>query len=1087
MIKKILFFVIPIVLVFAYGMKPKDKPTRSQDNTGSTPYRIVSTPDNALAVDSDTMNVNQISTWFRSNGSFNRNPATGNSGFEWPKGSGKFARYASGIWIGAVVDGDTLVCIAEYDYEYEPGYVDNNGVAQGKDDPNYRIYTLSVKDTSDYGPWRTTAAGQGAYLDSAGNPLLLGSKTMFYSYTDGYPEAHGNNAGQTAPLKAQILQTNWAYNVNGPLSNMSFSEFRIINRSNQPWTRCYIALWTDDDLGDANDDAVSVDTSLNLGITYNFDNNDPNYGNAPPAVGFDYFRGPIVPSVGDTVKYYSPPGSNNLVVKPNFRELGVSAFNMYTNGDPSVGDPSNFRETYFNLRGIRRNGTPWVAPNGDTTTFAYLGDPSTGTGWNENSNGDRRFMQCSGPLVVNPGDTQSIIVAQIVARGDNNLKSVAALRQADALAQRIFDNNFAVPDAAKCPNVASYAPGNNKIYLSWDDSREKDTIVNKLSGGVYRFQGYNIYQIVSGTNGANAQQRTLVATYDVRDGIQDIKDSLYAEDYGTYVYYVVQKGSDNGISRYIVLDKDYISNEFIVSGTPYYYSVTAYYYDSLGGPFSAPKVNESPVQSCVIQVIPQFLSSGTQVNYGLGDSVFTNQSDLGALPIIFEPLNLKSATYESVIRANARGPIWSLNRTMDGNSELIYDSIPDFTGTQDTARTIDGFLMLHQVVSDSGLVPDAGGPTNRTKSRQTAWKYEPAGSEWFTNPDTSVISGTQVKLIAQGKQFQSRSLGMSWPAKNTFRDIPSLVKANGSQFVPGTGINAPMLRGGPLRRIQVKFGDAFKSKAYRYLPTDTTYRLQPYKNMVEVPFSVYMVDELDSTGGVPRQVNVGFMDADSSGTWNPKGGTSNNFLKMGGYEFTYIFASVYSADSLAAYTTKNPGLSTQFQQMDVMYVWLPRAKVVNGATLSWGQGDVLTVTPYRITKPSFLPGNYPIKYSWQINGTQINNESIASENMSKVSVYPNPYYGGSRLETDPFDRFIYFSNLPPKCTIYIYTLDGVLVRKLARDNVDPNNSLERWDLQNANQIPVASGMYIAFIDAGSLGAKTLKLAIFAPTERIQTF
>lgn len=192
--------------------------------------------------------------------------------------------------------------------------------------------------------------------------------------------------------------------------------------------------------------------------------------------------------------------------------------------------------------------------------------------------------------------------------------------------------------------------------------------------------------------------------------------------------------------------------------------------------------------------------------------------------------NLKSATYQSVIRANARGPIWSLNRTIDGNSELIYDSIPTFTGTQDTARTIDGFLMLHQVVSDSGLVPDAGGPTNKTKSRQSAWKYEPAGSEWFTTPDTTVISGTQVKLIAQGKQFQSRSLGMSWPAKNTFRDIPSLVKANGSQFVPGTGVNAPMLRGGPLRRIQFKFGDAFKSRAYRYVPTDTTYRLQPCKD-----------------------------------------------------------------------------------------------------------------------------------------------------------------------------------------------------------------------------------------------------------------
>ncbi|MBS1519133.1 MAG: hypothetical protein JSS91_13690, partial [Bacteroidetes bacterium] len=445
MIKKILIFLIPIVLVLAYGFKPKDKPDRNA-NTGSNgniPYRILSNPNQVSAVTSVKLNANQISTWFRTNGSFNRDPSTGNAGFEWPKGQSKFARYASGIWIGAVVGNDTLLCIAEYDYEYLPGYIDDNGNPQGRDNDNYRIYNISTTDTSDYGPWRNVAAQQGAYLDSNGNPLLLGSQTQFYSYTDGYADAHANNAGSTSPLKAVILQTNWSYAVNGPLSSMSFTEFRIINRSNQPWTKCYIALWTDDDLGVATDDAVSVDTNLNLGITYNFTNNDGDYGAAPPAVGFDYFRGPIVPSANDTVSYYSPPGSNNLVVKPGYKELGVSAFNMYTNGNPSVGDPSNFREAYYNLQGIRRDGTPWINPlTNQVTTYAFSGNPITQTGWNQSEGDDRRFMQCSGPLTVNPGDTQSIVVAQVIARGSSNLESVKSLKQADALAQRIFDNNF---------------------------------------------------------------------------------------------------------------------------------------------------------------------------------------------------------------------------------------------------------------------------------------------------------------------------------------------------------------------------------------------------------------------------------------------------------------------------------------------------------------------------------------------------------------------------------------------------------------------------------------------------------------------
>jgi hypothetical protein len=169
-----------------------------------------------------------------------------------------------------------------------------------------------------------------------------------------------------------------------------------------------------------------------------------------------------------------------------------------------------------------------------------------------------------------------------------------------------------------------------------------------------------------------------------------------------------------------------------------------------------------------------------------------------------------------------------------------------------------------------------------------------------------------------------------------------------------------------------------------------------------------------------------------------------------------------------------------------MYAWLPRVKNVNGAPITWTNGDVLTVAPYIITRPDFVPG-YPIKYSWKINGTTIGNPSAAATELSQIIAYPNPYYAGSRLEPDPFTRFIYFSNLPPVCNIYIYTLDGLLVRTIQRNNSDPNNSLEPWDLQNFDQIPVASGMYIVYVDAGSLGAATLKIAIFTPEERIQTF
>lgn len=1080
--KKILFFILPVAIALLLGFKPSDRPPGSNNgNNNGNPYRILSNPNHVNVVSSVQLSANQINTWFRNNGSFNRDPTTGNAGFEWPKGQRKFARYASGIWIGALVDGDTLIAVAEYDYEYLPGWIDNNGVPQGKDDANVRMFNISSSDTSDYPAWRQYGVPQGAYTDANGNPFLMGSQTQFCTYTDGYPEAHGNNAGSTAPLNAVILQTNWSYAQNGPLNNMSFTEFRIINRGTQPWDRCYIALWTDDDLGNATDDAVGCDTVRNLGWTFNSTNNDAEYGAAPPAVGFDYFRGPIVPGgPNDSVVYYSPPGSTNRIVKHGFKELGLSAFNTYDNGDPTIGDPSNFRETYYNLQGLQKLGTQWINPQtNQPTTFAYSGDPETNTGWVMATGDDRRSLQCSGPLVVNPGDTQTIVVSQIIVRGANNLKSVTALKGLSESAQRIFDQNFQIPPPPPCPTVQSYAPGNGRIYLSWNDTLEKMIIPNPLSGGTYKFQGYNVYAVKSGTDGFSESDRQLVATYDLKDGIGDIEDSVFSAQYNNFVWTVTQKGTNNGISRYIVIDRDYINNAFLVSGTPYYFSVTGYMYDPLANLQRnlTQKVNESPISNCVITVTPQALTSGTQVYNNVGDTMLTSQRDLGVMPIVVDPLKLINAKYESVYGGSNSNPNWTLNRIAGGTTTTLYSNVADFSGEQDTAKIVNGFLLIHQAIRDTGIIKDPGDfRVAKTFSNFEGWTYDPPQNAWFEGPDSASIATAKV---LNGRMFDSRSLGMCYPTLQTFKNQKSRIIANAPQFVAGSG-NANM-SGGPLRKIQIVFGQ--NSQSYRYVPTDTTYTSTPYADMVTVPFSVFAVDELDSSGGAPRQLNTAFMDADNSGTWNP------NATSLGGYEFTFIMASDYSSTPSASYTTRNILLgspSLGFPAFDVMYAWLPRQKTVNGAPLTWTNGDKLTVYPYRVTRPNFVPG-YPVKYSWETNGTEFNNTSVASNEMSKIKAFPNPYFGGSSLETDPFDRFIIFSHLPQKCDIYIYTLDGVLVRKISRDNSNPNNSQERWDLQNSNQIPVASGMYVVYIDAPGVGSTTLKVAIFSPTERIQTF
>jgi flagellar hook assembly protein FlgD len=97
-----------------------------------------------------------------------------------------------------------------------------------------------------------------------------------------------------------------------------------------------------------------------------------------------------------------------------------------------------------------------------------------------------------------------------------------------------------------------------------------------------------------------------------------------------------------------------------------------------------------------------------------------------------------------------------------------------------------------------------------------------------------------------------------------------------------------------------------------------------------------------------------------------------------------------------------------------------------------------------------------------------------------INIVPNPYYGYSAYEKKALDNVVKITNLPEKCTITIYTLNGTLVRKFNKS--DPKTSLD-WDLKNHNSGPVASGMYIIYINVPDVGEKTLKwFGVLRPTD-----
>jgi hypothetical protein len=99
-------------------------------------------------------------------------------------------------------------------------------------------------------------------------------------------------------------------------------------------------------------------------------------------------------------------------------------------------------------------------------------------------------------------------------------------------------------------------------------------------------------------------------------------------------------------------------------------------------------------------------------------------------------------------------------------------------------------------------------------------------------------------------------------------------------------------------------------------------------------------------------------------------------------------------------------------------------------------------------------------------------EDVARRGL-KVYVYPNPYrvdddYAEHSFEEQPSStknadrlRRVHFANLPAKCTISIFSLDGDLVRELVHDvaSSDPTASHETWDLITRNTQMAVSGLY----------------------------
>ena len=136
------------------------------------------------------------------------------------------------------------------------------------------------------------------------------------------------------------------------------------------------------------------------------------YGDYPPAVGCDFFRGPLAdPGDGidnDMDSVIDEPGETIQMSRFTYYNNNYGAFPAQTT-NPDPGSPIHY---YNYMTGFWKDGSPFTFGGnayGGTqpVTFVYPGNPVAGTGWTErgsgNLPGDRRFLESAGPFTLKPG------------------------------------------------------------------------------------------------------------------------------------------------------------------------------------------------------------------------------------------------------------------------------------------------------------------------------------------------------------------------------------------------------------------------------------------------------------------------------------------------------------------------------------------------------------------------------------------------------------------------------------------------------------------------------------------------------------
>jgi len=665
-----------------------------------------------------------------------------------------------------------------------------------------------------------------------------------------------------------------------------------------------------------------------------------------------------------------------------------------------------------------------------------------------NSPGDNIFNFATGPMVLDRGVTQRFSMAILFG---SNLNDLVLTAQTSALVLEA-SYRFAQPPAKP---IVKAAAGDGKVTLYWDAKSEAsvDPLTRKKD-----FEGYKVYR---------SRDYTFADVYTITDGYGvpflgqplldgkgkkaqwDLVDSLSGfhpvEYKGRAVKYYV--GDNTGLVHQF-------TDSTVQNGITYYYAVVAYDGGSTEtGKEIAPTETSAKILKDAITgkltydvntvcVTPGALpngASGAQAGVD-GAPVQVSGSATGAVK--FKVMDNYSVTTKTYKLSFADSTTYSVLDST-GVTESIISKDTVFVALSNT-NIQDGSFSLYDVnnnlvdqtkyfVNNSqGKIKGTSGGALANGQKYTAkYKYYPVlSSKLINNEDANPsFNGTKVYVKADTLAYDSAGSGFVKPITTNL-----LYTVSTTPIVTGTKVLYPA-------DFEIRFNDldTLADGTWAH-PGDTIPSHLGNAKAVVCPFKVWNVtDNVKAVCMIyeAKNRNSGKWDLSKSVILRPQdiSGTSDKRISL-----QITFSPI--PDSL------KPGPLVLPKSGDIF-----RIKTFKAFTAK----DLYTIT------------EQPIKYD----------SKAASSNLDKIYVVPNPYVAYNiaenpgRTTEKRGDRVLQFRNLPPKCTIRIYTLTGELVQTIRKDDL---TSIASWDLLSNEGQRIAYGVYIYHVDSDA-GQKIGRIAI----------